>query len=159
MTATDGVVNWSSTHYGPHHGPQSAMLLGIGGAGDVAGTPSGHYSEVENTCAGCHLGENDNHTFVPTVASCAECHEGVENFDINGVQTEVAEMLTQLEEALVAKGMWNLEADEPVVGEYPEAEAAAMWNYVYIAHEDKSMGVHNAEYTKALLQASLDALQ
>ena len=159
MTATDGVVNWSSTHYGPHHGPQSAMLLGIGGAGPVEGTPSGHYKEVENTCVGCHLGENQNHTFMPTVAACAECHEGVENFDINGVQTEVAEMLTQLEEALVAKGMWDLEADEPVVGEYPEAEAAAMWNYVYIAHEDKSMGVHNAEYTKALLQASLDALQ
>lgn len=156
--ATDGVVNWSSTHYGPHHGPHSAMLLGVGGAGAVAGNPSGHYKEVENTCVGCHLGENDNHTFLPTVAACQECHEGAENFDINGFQTEVKELTAQLEEALVAKGMWDSETDEPVVGEYPEADAAAMWNYVYVAHEDKSFGVHNPEYTKALLEASLAAL-
>jgi hypothetical protein len=155
----DGIVNWSSTHYGPHHGPQSAMLLGIGGAGEVAqGIASGHYSEVENTCVGCHLGENDNHTFLPAVSACQECHEGAENFDINGLQTEVEELLAQLEEALVAKGMWDLEADEPVTGEYPEADAAALWNYIYVAHEDRSMGVHNPAYTIALLEASLAAL-
>jgi hypothetical protein len=155
----DGVVNWSSTHYGPHHGPQAAMLLGIGGAGEAAdGSPASHYNLVDNTCAACHLGESDNHTFVPSVAACQDCHADAESFDINGAQTEVEEMVTQLEEALVAKGMWDVETDEPVVGEYPEAEAAALWNYVYIAHEDKSMGVHNPAYTKALLEASLAAL-
>jgi hypothetical protein len=153
----DGVVNWSSTHYGPHHGPQAAMLLGIGGEG-AEGKPASHYSMVENTCVACHLGEGDNHTFLPTVAACQGCHADAENFDINGAQTEVEEMVAQLEEALVAKGMWDVETDEPVVGEYPEAEAAALWNYVYIAHEDKSMGVHNPTYTKALLEASLAAL-
>jgi hypothetical protein len=153
----DGIVNWSSTHYGPHHGPQGAVLLGLGGYG-VEGTPAGHYDEVEDTCVTCHLGENDNHTFLPTVASCEECHSGAENFDINGVQTEVAEKLEELEAALVAAGMWDLEADEPVVGEYPEAQAAALWNYVLIAHEDRSMGVHNPEYTLALLDYSLAAL-
>jgi len=153
----DGVVNWSSTHYGPHHGPQSAMLMGIGGEG-AEGKPSSHYSMVENTCVACHLGENDSHTFLPDVSACQGCHADAESFDINGAQTEVEELVAQLHEALVAKGMWDEEADEPVVGEYPEAEAAALWNYVYIAHEDKSMGVHNPTYTKALLEASLAAL-
>jgi hypothetical protein len=51
------------------------------------------------------------------------------------------------------------EAPHPIVGKYPEAEAAALWNYILIAIEDGSHGVHNPAYTKALLQASIDALK
>jgi hypothetical protein len=158
--ADDGTVDWNSTHYGPHHGPQTAMLLGIGGAGEAAeGSPSAHYSMVENTCVACHVGENDDHSFEPNVAACQGCHADLADFDLNGAQTEVAGMLEELKAALVAKGMLEEEADEAIVGVYPEAEAAALWNYIYIAHEDKSMGVHNSAYTKALLEASLAALQ
>jgi hypothetical protein len=156
--AEDGTVDWNSTHYGPHHGPQSAMLLGIGGAGEAAGSPAAHYSMVENTCVSCHLGENDNHTFEPSVTACQSCHADAENFDINGTQTEVAGLLEELKAALVAKGMLEEEADEAIVGVYPEADAAALWNYIYIAHEDKSLGVHNPSYTRALLEASLATL-
>jgi hypothetical protein len=152
----DGVVNWSSTHYGPHHGPQSAMLMGLGGQG-VEGKAAGHYSLVEDTCVSCHVGENDNHTFMPSVAACQGCHDGAENFDINGTQTEVEGLLAELEEALKAAGMMD-EEGEVITGEYPEAQAAAMWNFVYIAHEDKSLGVHNPAYTRALIEASLAAL-
>jgi hypothetical protein len=159
--AEDGTVDWNSTHYGPHHGPQTAMLMGIGGAGEVEGSPAAHYSMVENTCVACHVGENDNHAFEPTVAACTGCHADAENFDINGTQTEVAERLAQLEELLVAKGMWEVTEEgvgEPVVGVYPEADAAALWNYVLIAVEDSSHGVHNPAYTRALLDASIAAL-
>jgi len=155
----DGVVNWSSTHYGPHHGPQSAVLLGVAGAGEAAeGKPGAHYSMAENTCVTCHLGENQNHTFLPTVAACQECHSDAENFDIGGVQTEVEEKLAELRALLVAKGMWDDAANAPVVGEYPEADAAAMWNFVLIEEEDKSMGVHNPSYINALLDASIATL-
>jgi len=155
--AVDGIVNVNSTHWGPHHGPQSAMLLGIGGAGAVEGKPAAHVSMVENTCVSCHL-VNDNHTFDPNVSACVECHADAENFDINGLQTEVTAMLEELHAALIAKGL--LDADGGiVVGEYPEAEAAALWNYIYITEEDKSLGVHNPSYVKALLEASLAALQ
>jgi hypothetical protein len=153
----DGVVNWSSTHYGPHHGPQAAMLMGIGGEG-VEGKPGAHYSMIENTCVSCHVGESDNHTFVPSVANCQECHADIEEFNFSGLQTDVEAQLEELKAALVAKGMLDGEADEAIVGEYPEADAAALWNYIYIAHEDKSRGVHNPAYTKALLEASLAAL-
>ncbi len=41
------MIEVTSTHWGPHHGPQSAMLLGwSAGAGDVTGNPSAH----------CHAG-------------------------------------------------------------------------------------------------------
>jgi hypothetical protein len=112
---------------------------------------------VEDTCVACHLVEG-NHTFAPDVASCQECHSGIEDFDVNGLQTEVSEKLAEIAELLVAKGMWDEEEDHPVVGFYPAAEAQAMWNYILISHEDESLGVHNPAYTRALLDASLEAL-
>jgi len=157
FAAENGVVNWSSTHYGPHHGPQGSMLLGVGGAGEAEGKPSAHATMVEDTCVSCHVGENDDHSFEPNVAACQGCHADAENFDINGLQTEVAGMLEELHEALVAKGMLT-EDGTTVVGEYPEADAAALWNYITIEHEDKSHGVHNPAYTKALLEWSIQTL-
>jgi hypothetical protein len=152
--AVDGMVEVTSTHWGPHHGPQSAMLLGLAGAGEVEGSAHAHYEMVENTCVGCHLA---NHAFEPSVEVCQACHSGAENFDINGVQTEVQAMLDELEEALIARG-WLDEEGHPAVTSIPEGEAAALWNWIYIAHEDKSLGIHNPAYTKALLEASMAAL-
>ena len=133
------------------------MLLGIGGAGEVEGSPAAHYSMVGDTCVACHLVDG-NHTFEPNVAACQDCHSGMEGFDDTGLQTEVEEGLVELGELLVAKGMLEEETDEPVVGVYPAAEAAALWNYIYIKHEDSSHGVHNPAYTRALLESSLAAL-
>jgi hypothetical protein len=158
--AENGIVTGISEHWGPHHGPQSAMLLGLAGAG-VEGTPSSHYTMVENTCVGCHLGDGDNHGFEPSVAACTACHADAENFDINGVQTEVQAMLDELGEKLVAAGVLseNTADGHPTVTEAPENVALALYNWIYVAHEDKSLGVHNAAYTKALLEAGLAALE
>jgi hypothetical protein len=155
--AVDGMIEVTSTHWGPHHGPQSSMLLGIGGAG-VEGSASAHSSMVEDSCVSCHLGEGDSHTFEPSVASCTGCHADAEDFDINGLQTEVEEMAAELGELLVAKGLLD-EEGHPVVGVYPEAEASALWNYIFIVFEDESSGVHNPAFTKAMLEAGLEALR
>ena len=140
--------------FGPHHGPQSDMLLGVGGAGAVTGTPSMHYSTVENTCVTCHMGDSANHTFSPNVATCTACHADATSFDINGVQTTVTGKLDALKAALTTAGL--LDAQGAIVaGSYPEAQANALWNYIYVNNEDKSLGVHNSKYTNALLDASL----
>jgi hypothetical protein len=158
----DGNIEVDSTHWGPHHGPQAAILLGLTGAGEAAeGSPGAHYSMVEDTCVACHLGESDNHTFLPDVAACLGCHADIEDFDFSGLQTEVGEKLAQLEELLVAKGLWAVSEEgegHPVVGVYPAAEAQALWNYITLAVEDGSHGVHNPAYTKALLDWSLTAM-
>jgi hypothetical protein len=159
MEVVDGMVTVDSTHWGPHHGPQSATLLGIAGAG-VEDSPSPHLM-VPDTCVTCHVA-NDNHSFEPSVAVCQQCHgEEVEDFDIEGVQTKVDELAAELGEALKAKGLLEGEGADahPVLGDYPEAEAAALWNWLYIVHEDKSHGVHNPDYIIALLEASIAALQ
>jgi hypothetical protein len=153
----DGNVEVTSTHWGPHHGGQGAMILGVAGAGEVEGSPSSHYSMVEDTCVACHLGEGGSHTFEADVAACQDCHSGMESFDDTGLQTEVQEGLDQLEEALIARG-WLDEEGHPAVTNIPAPEAYALWNWIFIAHEDGSLGVHNPTYTRDLIAASLEAL-
>ena len=156
----NGMITRISSHWGPHHGPQSSMLLGVAGGG-VTGSPSAHYSMVDDTCVACHMGEGDNHSFEPEIDACKACHSDAENFDIGGTQTEVEAMIEELGEKLVAAGLIdeNTEDGHPIVTEAPEAQALALFNWIYVAHEDKSKGVHNPTYTKALLQAGLDALK
>ncbi len=156
--AENGVISGISSHWGPHHGPQSAMLLGIGGS--VEGSPSMHYQLVEDTCVACHMGEGANHTFEPEVDRCQSCHADAEDFDINGVQTQVAALVDELGELLVAEGVLSENGPDghPTVTEAPENVATALWNWIYVAHEDKSMGVHNSDYTIALLEAGLEAM-
>jgi hypothetical protein len=157
--AENGMITGITTHWGPHHGPQSSMLMGVAGAG-AEGSPSPHAQMVENTCVTCHMGESGSHTFAPDIATCQGCHSGAESFDINGVQTETQAELDRLGQALVAQGVLSdITVDgHPTVTEAPENVAIALYNWIYIAHEDKSLGVHNSAYTKALLDASFAAL-
>jgi hypothetical protein len=158
--AVDGMITDITSHWGPHHGPQSSMLMGVAGAG-AEGSPSAHAQMVENTCVTCHLGESGSHTFEPSVEACQACHSGAENFDINGVQTEVQTQLEELGNQLVAADVLSDATVDghPTVTEAPENVALALYNWIYIAHEDKSLGVHNPAYTQALLDAAFAALE
>jgi len=157
--AVNDTITGISTHWGPHHGPQSAMLLGRAGAG-VTGTPHGHYGGVQGTCVGCHMGENANHTFEPALETCERCHPDAENFDYHGVQTEITALSDQLGEALLALGLINENSADghPAVTRAQVDQAAALWNWLYVAHEDKSLGVHNPPYARALLEEGLARL-
>ena len=91
------------------------------------------------------------------VAACTGCHADLEDFNYNGVQTEVEALIEELGELLIAKGLLDEEGDM-VVGFYPEAEAWALWNYILIDIEDSSSGVHNMKYLAALAQLTLEKL-
>lgn len=154
--AVAGVISGISSHWGPHHGPQSAMLLGISGAG-VADMPSGHYGAVANTCVDCHMGAGADHTFAPTQANCIGCHPDIESyddFDYKDVQTEIAALIDNLGGLLLTAGLidQNNEDGHPTVSSAPEDQGMALWNWLYVAHEDKSLGVHNPAYARALLE-------
>jgi len=157
----DGNIAVTSTHWGPHHGPQSAMLLGQGGAA-IEGSAGIHSFLVKDTCVTCHVGANGSHTFHAVLDSCLDCHQDAEDFDIGGVQTKVAELSLEVADLLIAKGLLEGDAEHgyhPVVGVYPADEASALWNYIFVVTEDGSLGVHNAEYTIAMLEAAKVALQ
>jgi hypothetical protein len=160
-TGVDGTVTNISSHWGPHHGPQSSMMLGTGGAGTAGeGTSAAHYQYVENTCVDCHMGSTDNHTYEPNVATCKVCHTTATNFDVNGVQTTVQGKLDQLQTLLVNAGLLACDAEgcHPAVTSAPENQAYALWNWIYVANEDGSKGVHNPDYTISLLDASIAAM-
>ncbi len=151
----------SSSRFGPHHGPQSTVLYGILGAevaGSVAYPTAGSSQHAAVSCVGCHMGETTDgedgaHSFWPTDNSCAECHStSIENLVVGGFDDDMA----ALKSALMNLGVLQA-SDSPIPGTYPANVAQALWNYRTLL-EDKSHGIHNPEYAKALLTNSLEAL-
>lgn len=158
MGVTDS-TSVTSTHYGPHHGPQSTIFEGVGGY-EVAGTtsypltPSSHREML--SCVQCHMYET-SHTWEPSLARCntAECHDGAAaSFDVNNVQTDMGNLLTALEEKL--KGAGILDANGGIVtGKYTTDQVGALYNFELIS-DDRSLGVHNPRYIEALLRNSIE---
>jgi len=133
-------------------------------------------------------GTDGDHTFFPTRGTCVDCHDDSgfptsTSFDFAGFQTQTEAWLTTLEGLLAnvvgqdiakdANGVYQpvFEADgvtpvthvgivvdgHPVRGLYDFQDAQAAWNFILI-EEDKSKGVHNPAYVKALLPNTINAL-
>ncbi|GJQ35611.1 MAG: hypothetical protein JETCAE01_16210 [Anaerolineaceae bacterium] len=175
FVATDAAGNSIEGKYTPtirfntHYSVQVDTLLGtvdVNEALGVEGKEAAHYSKVEDTCVGCHMGggETANHRFLPQVATCAECHTDAESFDINGSVTAFEAKVEELKAALVAKGLMNEDgtnvltdaAGNPVQLDPPQA--AALFVY-HLIEEDGSESIHNPVYFNALVDASLEALK
>ena len=166
---TGTTVNVTSSHAGPHHGPQSNLLLGNNGI--EVGTPFA--AHVGAGCTGCHMKETTGddldvaggHTFWPTVEACQVCHTSATDFDIFSGQSTVAAKLENLGGLLETAGILHYVVDEEtgdssrhlVTGEYDRAVFQGFWNWDIVT-EDRSLGVHNPVYAKALLDASITAL-
>lgn len=153
----NGMVQVTSSRFGPHHSDQSTMLQGVAGA-LVEDNATGHYNLITNGCVTCHLGDTDNHLFAPLTAACTPCHGEVDTFNIGDTQTEVQALADQLKTLLVNAGMLNATTDAAIPGTYTEAAAAALWNYRSVIVEDRSLGVHNPTYAKAMLNQGIAAL-
>jgi hypothetical protein len=170
--AADGTVKITSTYWGAHHGPVSAMLLGVGGSPDVKGTPSPHYSTVKDTCVTCHMGATAlRHSFMPLYSlgghgspildECIKCHADAKNFDMKGAVTALDAKIAAVKTALTKAGLLDSTGAinaKAVNQPTPSAKAYALWNYLMVT-EDKSHGVHNMNYANALLDAALAALK
>lgn len=164
----------TSSRFGPHHGPQSTLLDGIMGA-NIAGTTGypGRGSAAHRTgssCTNCHMGPttdgtDGSHTWKPTLNACVSCHNGW-----TSIPDEIPgwEDYTTLHNLLVAKGYisesgsilgangGNASSSNPLV--IPVKDAQAIWNYKTL-EEDQSHGIHNPNYTRALLKNSIEAIQ
>ncbi|MHB8277845.1 MAG: hypothetical protein ACYDIA_09360 [Candidatus Humimicrobiaceae bacterium] len=170
--AGGAAVEIKSTRYGPHHGPQSSMLLGVGGYGEYKGS-NVHYDATKNGCIDCHMTDSafgkqsGGHTLKMTytfheaetefLAGCLKCHEDIESFDRNGVETEIAAMIEELRAHLVKDGLID-DKGAGIVGTFTADQAGALWNYKTVT-EDRSNGLHNPGYAKFLLQTGIDALK
>ena len=147
-----------STHYGPHHGPQATMLMGINGFGGP-GEASPHYTQIEDGCVTCHMADDatiheGGHTFNPTLEGCQSCHAELDTFDRHDVQTETQELLDQLKALLTQAGVFNADGSVNTTTEISDDTVGAYFNYIYVL-EDGSLGVHNSFYAKELLEKSI----
>jgi hypothetical protein len=152
-----------SSRFGPHHGPQSTLLEGIQGALIVGSTPypapKSAKHRTGSSCVNCHMGKttdgkNGAHTWHPTPNACTTCHTGGAPASVTGYE---ADMLT-LKGLLVAKGAYNATTNAFTSNTVPIKVAQAAWNFALL-QEDRSKGVHNPTYAKALLKNSIEALQ
>jgi len=148
----------SSTHYGPHHGPQSTSMAGLGGAEIGSGYPTpgaGSTHVTDANCVTCHMHEAE-HTWEPSLDACnaAECHNGaLTSVTDNSRQNTFKTLMSTLESKLKTAGL--LDADgHPVKGTFPTEEVAALYNYEWLV-DDRSNGVHNFPYLETLLNNSI----
>ncbi|MGE4289867.1 MAG: hypothetical protein AB7E36_14370 [Salinivirgaceae bacterium] len=156
----------TSTHYGPHHGPQANVFYGMGFAeiaGSVAYPAPGEGKHKNASCTMCHMGEyGDNmggHSFTANLASCQTCHSTAD-FNYGGVQSAVEADLIVLRDKLIELGVVagdDVDGYHPVTGTYPMVQAQAYYNWVGL-YEDRSNGVHNPKYVEALIANTLEAL-
>lgn len=178
--ATGGTVNIQTTRYGPHHGPQGMMLPGDGGyklAGPSVYENSAHTlllaNNQANACIVCHMGpalagDYGGHTFrvsseegAINTNACIACHtDGASaiNALVDDRQAQIEVKLQELEDLLVARGLYDAAKGQNNKGDFTEHEAGALYNFKYV-EEDKSKGVHNFKYAMALLNNSIAALQ
>lgn len=163
-----------SVRTGPHHGPQGNIVYGNGLAeipGSVTYPAAGSSKHLElASCVGCHMAPFTNkqggHSYIPSVAACNACHGGtaITDYNYGGVQSDVVAKLDQLRDKLVELGAiikttvdgvdTYAPADKKKV---PMVQAQAIFNY-YGIEEDRSEGVHNPKYVRALLVNTLEAL-
>jgi len=153
-------IDQDDIRFGPHHGTQANILAGLGGF-EPAGTVP--YPDVMSTthatggaCVACHMHEQ-NHEFEPSLDGCntAECHDGaLDTFDVGGKQTEIVNLLAVLRTELETAGLIDVDGDL-ITGEFPADHVGALYNYLTI-EDDRSDGIHNFGYTRALLQNSIE---
>ena len=162
LPPTSGDVKLSS-RFGPHHGPQSTLLEGIQGALIVGSTPYPAPKSAKHrsgsSCVSCHMGKssdgkNGAHSWHPTPNACTACHTGGAPTSVTGFAADMA----TLQGLLVAKGAYNATTNAFTSNTVPIKVAQAAWNYALLL-EDRSNGVHNPTYAKALLKNSIEALK
>ena len=178
--ATGGTVNITSSRYGPHHGPQGTILAGVGGyeiAGSMPYENSAHTdvlrNNVFNGCIACHMGpaqgvDAGGHTFRViseggslNTAACATCHENRNELLalVDDRHAEYDSLFLELQARLLARGLLNASNPEQnTTGTYEGHEAGVMFNYK-LCLEEKSRGIHNFKYAKALMVNSIEALK
>lgn len=155
-------IERGTSHFGPHYSNQMDMFLGVGSY-EIEGytynrTEGAHKVALDNACVSCHVSRiargpsHKNHSFEIAVENCQSCHPGANDLDYRGVQTEIANLLTELKDLIGVEqsdfGNANLTTPE-------QRMAAYAYNFVYA---DGSKGIHNYRYAKSLLENAIDYL-
>lgn len=172
-------VTIRSFRYGPHYGPQGNVNAATGavhfaGSQVIPTSPNAHGMVG---CETCHMvsaagsgaaHQAGGHTFNlrygaqgnnELIQSCTQCHfhANTTSFDDRNVQSQVAAMLDELRELLIAEGVMRQDG-MAVAGEFDADVAGAFLNH-RIFYYDGSYGVHHPQYTLAVLYNTLEVMR
>ena len=181
---TDG-IEITSSHWGPHHGPQGDLLNGSGGYefDGYSYSHSNHNGTITDACIGCHMGQprvhqgynigghsfnmEDEESGEDLSVLCEDCHADADGYDftanadydfdgtIEGYQTEIEGLLDSLGVLLFNAGLID-DGHHPIEQVIDDGnQAGAMYNFL-IVEEDRSHGIHNYRYMVDLLQSSIE---
>ena len=138
----------SSTHAGPHHGPQGNVWAGVGGVTD--GTAYGAHSDG---CVKCHMGPESGHSFKPKEANCTvtDCHGSSKQPSLDATAARIDKVGKELE--AIGAVHYSDGAYHPVYASLARADFNAWWDFMVIL-EDRSNGAHNPAYVETLLKSA-----
>lgn len=180
LTATSDSLTIKSSRWGIHHGPQSALVEGVGGF--TSGGFTSFHSSLDEGCVSCHMAApygslagghtmamsyDDHGTIKLRTNACTTCHSDADALTekIEGLTESVETKVATLEALLVAKsfitinsdGSFSINASSDTPLKIPLAESRALMNYILV-EEDRSGGIHNPEYTIAILDEAIATL-
>ncbi len=173
-----------SSRFGPHHGPQADMFLGLNGVTYGKTIPSSaHRDSVADACVTCHMQATaptdaaflhaGGHTWemsctnggtnILMVAACAQCHGPITTFDFpredyngDGVIEGVQTEVQHLMDqlALLLPPTNQPKSDISINSSWTRQQLRAAYNYRFV-QSDGSRGVHNVAFAVGLLKASI----
>lgn len=136
------------------HSPQAEMFSGTGGEefpGEVYSSGPMN-ADIERGCLTCHALSDrsvfppyQGHTFLPSILACRRCHPDIDGFNRKNVQERTRKLLLKVERAI---------KEYPPEKREGEAYRRALYNYNFVLR-DRSLGIHNTDYTRKLLVDSL----
>ncbi len=140
----------SSTHAGPHHGPQSNVWSGLGGVADGAA-----FAQHAPGCVACHMGPASGHSFKIKEENCAECHSTAKLPGLKSTEDRIHALGEDLE--AIHAVHYDDEAFHPMYASLPKAQFNAWWDFMVLL-EDRSKGAHNPVYVETLLSGAENAM-
>jgi hypothetical protein len=178
----DTTIIASARAFSPHHGTQSDLLQGTNGYeyDEYEYETSPHATVVDDACVGCHMANVQTHdgykigghsfnmideeSGSDLSAYCAaECHPEAEDYNYEGAQTEIEDLLIDLRGRLedlgvltFTQGSWlpNVPTGD-TLKIYDKGLTGALYNFLLI-EDDRSEGIHNYDYIKGLLESSIN---
>jgi len=185
LTNPDATISITDMRLGAHHSPAANVFTGslqFVPNGNATVPTSNYHSMVKDACVTCHMADTyvahgqatGGHTFktvsddgtIFNTNACKACHTEVTNLtNFNQIgsgftdqfQTDMDSCAT----VMIAKGWmtasknWNASSSKPLV--VTQNQAAAMYAYNAL-QEDKSKGVHNPKYARAVLDNIMHVL-
>ncbi|OEH85304.1 hypothetical protein BHU72_04205 [Desulfuribacillus stibiiarsenatis] len=156
----------------PHYGMQAAVTTGQGGMAIPGVTLPSTVAHSSTPCITCHMPYTNegykSHTFKADVANinqtCGTCHAGITDFNYNGFQTEITDLLTKVKKAAIEKAgasdltyaggaftFHDAQGAEIDIKQIPFEAYVGAYNWRLIAL-DGSGGIHNPQYARSILR-------